>query len=70
MTNKCDVGDEIYIAGGGKMPIILQRYAESPEERRLYHRVVGDCYLHDFMDGEYNAGLGEVTKSLQVLSIL
>ncbi|KAF3041665.1 hypothetical protein E8E12_002387 [Didymella heteroderae] len=70
VTNKCEVGDEIYIAGGGRMPIILQRYAEGPAEERAYYRVVSDCYLHGFMDGEHNVPSDKAKKSLQALNII
>lgn len=68
VTNKCEVGDEIYVAGGGNMPILLRRYAEVPEKMRGYYRVISDCYLHGFMDGEHT--LTEPNSPLRRLNIL
>ncbi|PQE05937.1 heterokaryon incompatibility protein [Rutstroemia sp. NJR-2017a BBW] len=54
------VGDEIWIACGGNMPLIL-RPAESSNSSHPYGQprctLVGDCYIDGFMDGEAADGL-------------
>ena len=51
-------GDEVWVLAGGRVPFVLRsmddageatgRDAEGPVRRRL----VGECYLHGFVDGE------------------
>jgi hypothetical protein len=42
-------GDEIWVLHGGKVPFILRRCSGQGMNG---HVLVGDCYLHGFMDGE------------------
>ncbi len=41
-----DAGDEICVFYGGPVPLLLRPDADG------HHEVVGDCYLHGFMEGE------------------
>lgn len=70
VTNKCKIGDEVCIVGGGKMPVILDRYSESYPQYSGYYRVVGDCYLHGFMDGEQNASFHENGGRLRCFDVI
>lgn len=53
-----EVGDEIYILEGGRMPFVLRRSEEifsvqgSSEAGKPCYTLVGECYLDGFMDGE------------------
>lgn len=69
ITNKCNVSDEVYVVGGGKMPIILEEHPEMSPEEDLY-RVASDCYLHGFMDGEHNACFNQSNDALRTLRIV
>lgn len=49
-----EAGDEICVLYGGPVPFLLR------PDGAGHHEVVGDCYLHGFMDGEaMDAGFGE-----------
>lgn len=84
IANTCKLGDEIYVAACGNMPIILEKTAkiqregwsevertgsEIPVEDQQY-RVVGDCYLHGFMDGEHVDQLLKERGGLSTLAIV
>lgn len=46
-------GDEVFVLYGGRMPFILRpRNEGSDAAGARYYRIIGDCYLHNFMDGE------------------
>jgi hypothetical protein len=50
------VGDELYLLGGGKTPFILHA-AETQFGPHVWNEIVGDCYVHDRMDfSKDNAG--------------
>jgi hypothetical protein len=71
ITNKCKKGDEIYIVGGGNMPIILEKDSQTSGTGGFgYSRVVSDCYLHGFMDGEHNARLARDHGGLRQLLVV
>jgi hypothetical protein len=50
---KLRAGDEVHVLIGGRTPFVLrpQEVVEGPYSLQLYF-LVGDCYLHGFMDGE------------------
>jgi hypothetical protein len=41
--------DELYLLGGGKTPFILHT-AETQLGPHVWNKIVGDCYVHDWMD--------------------
>jgi hypothetical protein len=84
IANKCKPSDEIYIASCGNMPIVLEKVVGAFKERwnaveqtgsdkiieNHHFRVVGDCYLHGFMDGEHNERLLRECGRLSLLAIV
>jgi hypothetical protein len=53
------IGDEIYILAGGNMPFVL-RPSEvtfsppgSSDSQHSCYKLVGECYLDQYMDGEF-----------------
>jgi hypothetical protein len=52
------IGDEIYVLAGGRMPFVLRPSQEkfcppgSSNSRRSCHTLVGECYIDGSMDGE------------------
>lgn len=69
-TNKCQAGDSVYIVGGGNMPAISGKDIDLTEFGNVYHRVIGDCYLHGFMDGKNDASLTIDAGGLQKLQVV
>ena len=67
VTNNCQAGGSVYIVGGGNMPVILGKDIKLTGFGNVYHRVVGDCYLHGFMEGKNNASLTMDAGELQKL---
>lgn len=52
-------GDEIYLAAGSRMPLLLRRAGPPSAERGdVAYALVGVCYLHGIMDGEGTATFG------------
>ncbi|CAG9990689.1 unnamed protein product [Clonostachys byssicola] len=51
-----DIGeqDEIFVLPGSAVPIILRpiHLANSVKDEKPHYKVIGDCYIHGFMDGE------------------
>lgn len=46
-------GDELWVLYGGRVPFVLRPSQDKPHETGAhYYRLVGDCYLDGFMDGE------------------
>ena len=46
-------GDELWVLYGGRVPFVLRPSQDKPHETVAhYYRLVGDCYLNGFMDGE------------------
>jgi hypothetical protein len=45
-------GDDIFVLPGGKMPFVL-RFVESLNLPCEDFNIIGDCYCHGAMDGEY-----------------
>ena len=41
-----EAGDEVCVLFGGPVPLLLR------QDGKGHHEVIGDCYLHGFMDGE------------------
>lgn len=41
------MGDEVWVLFGGRVPFVLR-----PNEAGSTFSMIGDCYLHGFMDGE------------------
>jgi hypothetical protein len=54
------IGDGIYILAGGQMPFVLRRSnvtfspLDSSEARIPCYTLMGECYLDQFMDGEFS----------------
>jgi hypothetical protein len=52
------IGDEIYVLAGGRMPFVLRPSQEnfslpgSSNAQRSCHTLVGECYIDGSMDGE------------------
>ncbi|KAK6956678.1 hypothetical protein Daesc_001957 [Daldinia eschscholtzii] len=52
-----EIGDEVYVLPGGKTPYVLRKmpapksYNHCSEE--IIEEMIGDCYIHDAMDGQY-----------------
>ncbi|KAG9203064.1 hypothetical protein G6514_003586 [Epicoccum nigrum] len=62
-------GDEVWVLAGGRVPFVLQGVDDAGEdsegdaERLRRRRLVGECYLHGFMDGEAKRmGKGDVVS--------
>jgi len=52
-------GDEIYLAAGSRMPLLLRRAGPPSAERGdVAYALVGVCYVHGIMDGEGTATFG------------
>jgi hypothetical protein len=57
------IGDEIYVLAGGRMPFVLRPSQEnfslpgSSNAQRSCHTLVGECYLDGSMDGELSVKL-------------
>ncbi|KAJ4991156.1 hypothetical protein SVAN01_03284 [Stagonosporopsis vannaccii] len=55
-------GDEVWVLAGGKVPFVLRRpeaaslFVEEPTDVIQNLKMVGECYLHGFMDGEALTG--------------
>jgi hypothetical protein len=66
--NALQVGDEVYVINGSNVPFVLRKSDRSnldrqPEDKSQtilfpMFRLIGDCYVHNFMDGEacHNGG--------------
>ncbi|KAG4436586.1 hypothetical protein IFR05_007940 [Cadophora sp. M221] len=61
---EAEVGDEIWIVRGGRLPLILRRKKSVATgegdslESRVYHELVGgDCYVDGILNGEAAGGL-------------
>ena len=48
---ECRKGDFICILYGCSVPIILRRHDTNPVDD-MYYEFIGECYVHDLMDGE------------------
>ena len=52
------IGDEVWVLAGGKVPFVLRSIVDANEvveddtSGPRYRRLVGECYLHGYMDGE------------------
>ncbi|OSS52841.1 hypothetical protein B5807_02331 [Epicoccum nigrum] len=62
-------GDEVWVLVGGRVPFVLQGVDDAVEdsggdaERLRRRRLVGECYLHGFMNGEAKRmGKGDVVS--------
>jgi hypothetical protein len=54
-------GDEVWVLAGGRVPFVLRSVEDAERSRR--RRLVGECYLHGFMDGEAErVGEGDVVS--------
>jgi hypothetical protein len=57
------IGDEIYVLAGGRMPFVLRPSQEkfspsgSSNSQRSCDALVGECYLDGSMDGELSVKL-------------
>jgi hypothetical protein len=61
-ANALQVGDEVYVANGSKVPFVLRKADRSNPDRQSEDetpitpspmlRLIGDCYVHNVMDGE------------------
>ncbi len=54
-ANAVRVGDEVWILGGGRVPVVLQRVKEKPGSAPTVggtHRLVGEAYVHGLMHGD------------------
>lgn len=45
-------GDEVHVLVGGNCPLVLRRLDNNNKTDEVQYTLVGDCYLHGFMDGE------------------
>ncbi|KAL5313327.1 hypothetical protein ACEPPN_019060 [Leptodophora sp. 'Broadleaf-Isolate-01'] len=67
------VGDEIYILAGGNMPFVLRpstiKFSPpgSSDPPQPCHTLVGECYLDQFMDGEYSDRLREDSVDIFII---
>jgi len=66
------VGDEVWIIRGGRMPLIFRPNEESfrppnSEADQKCHMFVGDSYIYGIMDGEAASALEE--NSVDVLLV-
>lgn len=62
-------GDEVYLAAGSKMPLLLRRAGPPAQEDggEVAYTMVGVCYVHEIMDGEGVADSGEIFRSLYMV---
>jgi Heterokaryon incompatibility protein (HET) len=74
-SERIEVGDLVYVFSGGKSPLVL-RTAESDAstendemniEDQPLHTLVGDCYVHGIMDGEFMKGRKDELKPVCII---
>lgn len=51
---EAQVGDEIWVLHGGRLPFLLRR--KSADESEETRRIIGDCFIHEIMDGRAKEG--------------
>jgi hypothetical protein len=54
-------GDEIFVLEGGRCPLVLRS-----KDQNDHYTLVGDCYLHKFMDGEAMAEFESHSKFVYI----
>jgi hypothetical protein len=65
-------GDEVYEVAGSNQPLILRSEISATSsldtmlKSRLYHLLIGPCYVHGIMDGEIVQDLTEEPSTLYV----
>ncbi|KAI1480968.1 heterokaryon incompatibility protein-domain-containing protein [Daldinia eschscholtzii] len=65
-----EIGDGVYVLPGGKTPYVLRKkpapksYNHHSEE--MVEEIIGDCYIHDAMDGQYAKYLYKDGKAFQM----
>jgi hypothetical protein len=61
-----EVGDEVWVLFGGRVPFILRPIANFKQANRPNaYNFIGDCYMHGIMDGQaLDGGLPEVMVNL------
>ena len=49
---RAEKGDQIWVLRGCSIPMILRKRKQSTREEGQGYEVIGECYLHGYMDGE------------------
>ena len=68
-----EVGDEVWIAKGGKMPLVLRRTGAASQDNGTIialvpeFEFVGDCYVHGIMGGEWVLHMGDNYKEIHLV---
>jgi hypothetical protein len=63
-----ELGNTIYILYGLSVPVILRKeITEKDREKTMHASLIGECYVHGYMDGEAFMGISE--KGLQEKTI-
>jgi len=64
---RAEKGDQIWVLRGCSMPMVLRERKQSTGEEGVGYEVVGECYLHGYMNGEImkevEGGKTEVKKN-------
>ena len=66
------VGDEVWVLHGGRVPFVLRlgdvsTVEDLPEAVERYHHFIGEAYLHGVMDGEAMSGTEYPTEEVLLL---
>ena len=59
-------GDEIYLLPGARCPLVLRKHTVLGLNR-IFHTVIGDCYLDVAMDGHYVVGFHFDAETLYLI---
>jgi hypothetical protein len=63
---RAEKGDQIWVLRGCSIPMLLRKRKQSTREEGEGYEVIGECYLHGYMDGEImkevEGGKAEVQK--------
>lgn len=61
VPKEAQVGDEIWVLHGGRLPFLLRKSANESEEKM---RIIGDCFIHEIMDGRMTKEAAKVWKDV------
>ena len=55
MPSSAEIGDDIVIFHGARMPFVIRPVSQGPVEsvgEAIHYELIGECFLHGVMDGE------------------